>query len=393
MAVYEQTNKDGSKSWYVDFSWEDQKTGKKRRIRRAALDPKGRPAKSQTAAEKHEDRLRVALASGTYDAPEEAAVPSTAPTLKDFVDNTYLPFARAHLKAQTLDNYTRTLRRSVLPALRTDLGDDSKETFGSTPIDKVSASVVATLSVQLHQAGLAAKTINNYVSVLHTVLEFAAEHGHIQGAPSVRWQRLPPATFDFFTFEEAARLIPVAVPLVVVAVRTGMRIGELLELKWSDISLERKTVTVARSVWWDADNGKRIVGSPKNGKARTIPLSVDARAALESLPDRAGYVFCDRAALPLTPSQCKWPIWRSEDAAELRRTGPHMLRHTFASHLVMKGVPLPAVQALMGHGTIQMTMKYAHLAPDHLRTAIEMLDAVPGTVPVIEALDALPALE
>lgn len=376
MAVYEQANKDGSKSWYVDFAWEDQKTGKKRRVRRVALDPKGRPAKSATAAEKYEDRLRVALAAGTYDAPEDAAALSGAKTLKDFVDTSYLPFARAHLKAQTLDNYTRTLRRTVLPASRSDLGRGTKETFGSTPLDKISTSVIAALSMQLHQQGLAAKTINNYVSVLHAVLEFASEHGHIQGAPSVRWQRLPPSKFDFFTFEETDRLILAAVPLVVVAVRTGMRIGELLEVKWSDISLERKTVTVARSVWWDKKNGKRIVGAPKNNKSRTIPLNADARASIESLPRRAGYLFCDPTGLPLTPSQCKWPIWRAEDAAKLRRTGPHMLRHTFASQLVMKGVPLPAVQALMGHGTIQMTMKYAHLAPDHLRTAIESLDSV-----------------
>jgi site-specific recombinase XerD len=59
--------------------------------------------------------------------------------------------------------------------------------------------------------------------------------------------------------------------------------------------------------------------------------------------------------------------------AGLRRIGWHALRHTFASHLVMRGVPLKAVQELMGHATIEMTMRYAHLSPDVRRSAVQML--------------------
>ena len=68
------------------------------------------------------------------------------------------------------------------------------------------------------------------------------------------------------------------------------------------------------------------------------------------------------------------PIWRACKRAGLRPISWHVLRHTFASHLVMRGVPLKAVQELMGHATIEMTMRYAHLSPDVRRNAVQLLD-------------------
>src|SRR5882762_7301135 len=68
------------------------------------------------------------------------------------------------------------------------------------------------------------------------------------------------------------------------------------------------------------------------------------------------------------------PIWRACKRAGLRPISWHVLRHTFASHLVMRGVPLKAVQELLGHATIEMTMRYAHLSPDARRDAVGVLD-------------------
>src|SRR5690606_8228102 len=76
----------------------------------------------------------------------------------------------------------------------------------------------------------------------------------------------------------------------------------------------------------------------------------------------------------LTKGATKWPLWTSAKNAQLRRIGWHVLRHTFASHLVMRGAPLKAVQELMGHSTIEMTMRYAHLSPDARRQAVKLLD-------------------
>ena len=78
---------------------------------------------------------------------------------------------------------------------------------------------------------------------------------------------------------------------------------------------------------------------------------------------------------------CAEAILRNATRAGIRPIGWHTLRHTFASHLVMRGVPLKAVQELMGHATIDMTMRYAHLSPDVKKDAVRALDARPrGTL-------------
>lgn len=75
--------------------------------------------------------------------------------------------------------------------------------------------------------------------------------------------------------------------------------------------------------------------------------------------------------------QTVWTRYAIEHAcrkAGLRQVGWHALRHTFASHLAMRGAPLKAIQELLGHATIQMTMRYAHLSPDVSREAVRLLD-------------------
>jgi integrase len=76
----------------------------------------------------------------------------------------------------------------------------------------------------------------------------------------------------------------------------------------------------------------------------------------------------------LNRGECKWPLWRACRKAGLRRFGLYVLRHTFASHLAMRGVPFKAVQELLGHSTMDMAMRYAHLSPDVGRDSVRLLD-------------------
>jgi site-specific recombinase XerD len=86
-----------------------------------------------------------------------------------------------------------------------------------------------------------------------------------------------------------------------------------------------------------------------------------------------GYVFTNAKGQPFNHSWLSYHIEKVCKKAGLRRISWHVLRHTFASHLAMKGVPLNTVQALLGHSTITMTMRYAHVAPSTMRAAIELL--------------------
>lgn len=156
--------------------------------------------------------------------------------------------------------------------------------------------------------------------------------------------------------------------MVLVASRTGLRFGELLALRWLDVDLEAGRLMVRRAV------ARGVVGTPKNGRSREVGLSKQPLAALRGHPRRGALVFSAEDGSMLPRGATKWPLWSSAKAAGLRRIGWHVLRHTFASHLVMRGAPIKTVQELMGHSTIEMTMRYAHLSPDARREAVELLD-------------------
>jgi len=157
--------------------------------------------------------------------------------------------------------------------------------------------------------------------------------------------------------------------MILVAMRTGMRMGELLGLRWVDVDLSAGRIYVRQSYV------KGHCGLPKSGKPREIPLGDDVIEALGAhRHERGPLVFCDAAGNVLTAGLLGWPLKRAVKRAGLRAIGWHVLRHTFASHLAMRGVPLKVIQELLGHASIVTTMIYAHLAPHVARDAVRVLD-------------------
>jgi integrase len=172
----------------------------------------------------------------------------------------------------------------------------------------------------------------------------------------------------YLTGEEIDRLLSVAPnhlkPVLITALQTGMRRGEILNLKWEDVDFKTGQITVTTS---------------KNGEKRYIPMSPVLRETLIKLPRhiRSPYVFCNKEGNPY------WELKRSFKTA-LRKAGIenfrfHDLRHTFASHLVMNGVDLLTVKELLGHKTLDMTLRYSHLSADHKKKAILSLQRAMDT--------------
>jgi integrase len=165
----------------------------------------------------------------------------------------------------------------------------------------------------------------------------------------------------WLTMEEEKRLLDKATnpqwlrPLLIVALHTGMRKGEILNLKWQDIDLFRKTVTVVKS---------------KNGEKRTIPMSNTLFNTLNSLNVRhiSGRVF------PISYRSLRAAFGKAIEKAGIENFRIHDLRHTFATRLVQNGVDLYKVKELLGHKTISMTTRYAHHYPESLRGSVEVLD-------------------
>lgn len=157
--------------------------------------------------------------------------------------------------------------------------------------------------------------------------------------------------------------------MVLVGLRCGLRQGELLGLQWNDVDLKKGLLRVKRNVY----RGK--VGTPKGGRWRDIDLGDEVLGALKAHRHlRSEWVFCSMDGSRLTADQCRKPLQRACDRAGVRRIGWHVLRHTFASHLAMRGAPLRHIQKLMGHSTIVMTERYAHLMPEATRDVVRLLD-------------------
>lgn len=184
---------------------------------------------------------------------------------------------------------------------------------------------------------------------------------------------------QFLSFEEADRVVRAATPewrtFIIVALKTGLRVGELLALRWEDIDLVAGQLVVRRTLW------HRTEGPPKGGHNRKVPLSDEAVAVLKSHRHlKSGYVFCEEDGRRLTHSRVKDVVPSTCRRAQLaKRLTTHGLRHSFASHLVMRGVSLMAVKELLGHESIEMTLRYSHLSPDVKRDAVRLLDA-PGAI-------------
>jgi len=210
-------------------------------------------------------------------------------------------------------------------------------------------------------------TVNRELACLKHMFTKAIEWDKTENNPvrKVKLLREENARLRYLTCDEIQRLCKNCAdhlkPIVLMALYTGMRRGEILKLKWEDVDLDQKIIFVRNS---------------KNNEAREIPVNNFLTTVLKDVKVRSPYVFCREDGKP-------YGSVRKSFENALRKAGIknccfHDLRHTFASHLVMSGVDLITVKELLGHKTIKMTLRYAHLSQSHKRGAIECLKYFDG---------------
>ena len=169
----------------------------------------------------------------------------------------------------------------------------------------------------------------------------------------------------FLTVEECQRLIdccdPHLKPIVTVALHTGMRKSEILNLKWEQIDLV---------------HGFILLDTTKNGERREIPIDSTLIEMFSEMPHsiESIYAFTDRDGNLY--KSVKKSFSTALRKAGIRDFRLHDCRHTYASQMVMNGVDLATVKDLLGHKSLAMTMRYAHLSPRHKRKAVNILDKV-----------------
>lgn len=346
----------GKRTWYLRYR---DARGKQRQFRIAdAADL------NLEQARKRADELRGQIALG-HDPAEAKAILRSVPTLKEFVQERYLPFIKGYKRSWFTDECL--LRNHILPA------------FGNRHLDQIKKDDIVAMHHGRRAKGGAAGSANRLLILIRYIFNLA-----------LRWevpgvQRNPSAGIPLFeennkrerflSSMEAQRLYqavldsenPMLKHIVPMLILTGARKRELLDARWDDFDLDKR-------LW-------RIPIS-KSGKARHVPLSGGAlqvlaavKAAQATWPkatQHTPWVFANpKTGKPFVSIFCSWDTARRQ--AGLADVRLHDLRHSFASFLINHGRSLYEVQKILGHTQVRTTQRYAHLAQE---TLLEAADTV-----------------
>jgi integrase len=245
-----------------------------------------------------------------------------------------------------------------------------KAFFGNPMLDQVTPRRIVAYKNQRYTDGVKPATINRELATLKKAFNLARrEWEWCTDNPVCRvsMERENNTRDRWLTVEEETRLLHAASPwlreLMLFAIHTGMRMGEILGLTWGGLDLFRRTVTVFKA---------------KNGERRTIPLN---QTALDLLKHKAGsrsveteLVFPSEAHTQLNASNISRSLNLALEKVKMTDFHFHDLRHTCATRMVQAGVDLYKVQRLLGHKSPIMTQRYAHHCPESLRDGVEALD-------------------
>jgi integrase len=244
-----------------------------------------------------------------------------------------------------------------------------REEFGTLQLQEITPLMVDAYVARRSSLRKPA-TVNREIELLRHMFRKAQEWGKAIDNP-LKHQRSLRANnrrLRYLSLDEMERLLSVADPqlrpLLITALHTGLRRGELFHLAWQDVDLKRGVIRVVHT---------------KNGERREIPMTDTLRETLQQLPRHvdSAYVFPGKTKHGLVDIRKRFN--RALREAGIEGFVFHDLRHTFASHLVMAGVDLMTVKEFLGHKDIKMTQRYAHLAPDYKRAAISRLDTYMDT--------------
>lgn len=307
-----------------------------------------------------ETRERHLLLHGTPKPVREEG--QKTPTLREFAPRFLERYATANrLKPSGVSSKEVAIRVHLFPL------------FGDRRLD-----AIATEDVQHLKSAMVAKspkTVNNVLTVLSVMLRTAAEWNVIDRVPcTIKLLKAPKTTASFHDFDayerlvDAARTDALAYLIVLLGGEAGLRCGEIMALEWSNVDLNKRQLCVAQSEW------KGHVTMPKGGRLRHVPLTRRLAEALNSARHLRGKrVLCDRDGASVTQKVVQVTVRRAARRASVS-PGIHILRHTFCSHLAMRGAPARAIQELAGHQDLSTTQRYMHLSPAALDAAIRLLE-------------------
>jgi integrase len=319
------------------------------------------------------------------------------------------PTAAVVTFAQACDEHLRYLdhdkqrKRSYLNDVRSIVRAHLRPLIGAdTPVTAITTDDVDRVREQLFARGLAHRTVQKSMILLGGILGRAKRKGWIATNPAENAERVSVRHGDEFNVLSVEQVHAVAraadesmiAAMILVAAFTGLRLGELLALRWRHVDFANRILHVRRNLPAGAVDEE----SPKSHRVRSVPLSDQAMVALDGLSRRGrdvgddDLVFGDEAGGHLSGDPIRDAFYEALEAAELghlrAKADPivfHDLRHTMGTLCAAAGIDLRRIQAWMGHADIQTTMRYLHYVPQHddaaRMTAAFTAERVPPRVP------------
>lgn len=322
-------------NWYIDYRVKGKRVRKK-------IGPSKRLA--ETALKDTVVKVAKGEFLGIY---EEKKI-----LFRDFAKE-YLEYSKSNKSRNTFRSNTISVNKhfaSLFDYYITDITPSMIEKFKSMRLEEVKPA-----------------TVNRDIACLKHMFTIANRWGYTKHNPTrgIKLFKEPPGRVRYLDNEEVDRLISeCSWPLrsiVVIALNTGMRKGEILSIKWSDIDFKNRILQVRET---------------KNNERRIVTINNTLYQELSSIPRHINslYVFYNKDGKPFKDV-------RKSFATALKRAKIsdfrfHDLRHTFASHLAMSGVSLKTIQQLLGHKDFSMTMRYAHLSEEYMQNAVQKLDTI-----------------
>lgn len=282
--------------------------------------------------------------------------------------NRILQYARLNYKQSTLNLFNISFTRLI-------------KCLGNKP-----TRFLTTLDVETYKGYLVKEvtmvTANDYLRSLKTAFNIALRLKLVESNPfeDCRMFRIPKITPAYLQKKEFVKLLHSIDDrrfglLVSFAALTGMRRGEIVNLRWNDVDMRSRIINIQNSEYFTV----------KAMRPRTIPMNQDVFNLLLNIPKESDYVFVDEERRPYKAGTVTKKFKRfAAKAGVSDRIHLHSLRHSYASWLVQSSVPLAEVQQLLGHVSVVTTQIYAHLEHENLRAAVETIQLTDS------AVDALP---
>jgi len=327
------------------------------RYRKASLE------NSYAGAKAYEAVIRQRLARGE-NLETEAKKPEKISTFQEFSKQWFEVYVKNNNKYSEATNKASILKTHLVPF------------FGPKRLDQINGLDIENFKAKEIKAGLSYKSINNFLIVISRCLKVAQEWEIIERVPRIKLLKVQAQKFDHLSEEECQLLLDksdgLLRDLILVALKTGLRFGELIALEWKDIDLANRQMTVRQSIY------RGRLGGTKSNKIRFVPLLDDVCETLKSRLSKNSFVFIKDNGDWLSPMLCLRWLHRACDRAGIRKVGWHTLRHTFASQLAQHGVSITIVKDLLGHSDIRTTMRYSHLTTSATREAVLLLNVNNG---------------